>query len=435
MVSKHPLHRFIFLLFLHVWSSAKDTINNGFSIEVIHRDSPLSPFYNTSTTPFHRFMEAAQRSLARSRSYRSSFASTSSIQSTVYPDIADHLMKFSIGTPPVQVLVVMDTGSDLVWSRCKPCVDCIGRSVPLFDPQQSSTYIELSCDSPQCKALDASACDKRPKCKYTYGYGDGSSTSGVLSTETLTFDTTDGGTFSIHDVAFGCGHNNSISFSDHLYGLAGLGRQSYSLISQLGPYIGGKFSYCFVPFQENTSTSIMSFGDQAVFTGNDVVSTPLLGEDSGTFYYVLLEHISVGGMMLEVPPPKASGIGNMFIDSGTTVTLIDSKIFQQLKQALNGVVKLPPTTDPGKTFLCYNATSRDGFPTITFHFAGNADLVLQPLNAFTEPSPDGLVCLVMLPTDGMPIFGNTVQHNFHVSYDLVGKKVSFKPTQCSNVSN
>lgn len=65
-------------------------------------------------------------------------------------------------------------------------------------------------------------------CHYNYMYGDGSSTSGVFSTETITFGTGGGAT-----VAFGCGTNNLGSFSG-AGGLVGLGQGPVSLISQVG---------------------------------------------------------------------------------------------------------------------------------------------------------------------------------------------------------
>lgn len=356
------------------------------------------------------------------------------IRSVVLPNSANHLIQLSIGTPPVKVLAIVDTGSDLIWSRCKPCVDCIGRSVPAFDPNLSSTYRDLPCDSTFCKSLDPSACSKGPTCTYTYGYGDGStSTSGVLSTETLTFDsTTGGGSISIPSVAFGCSHNTSVSIDGHQVGLVGLGGQPISLVSQLGPSIDWKFSYCLVPFHENSSSSIMNFGEKAIVSGNNVVSTPLVPMEAKTFYYVTLESIRVGEIKIDAV--SSTGAGNMFLDSGTTVTLLNTRVFNELADAITSIVKLPRTKSAGgSTFVCFETTSRDGFPPLTFSFAGGADLVLHPLNAFTVPSRDGLVCLAMQATEGTGVFGNLAQQNFHVGYDLKARSVSFAATECSKM--
>ncbi|KAG0497430.1 hypothetical protein HPP92_002121 [Vanilla planifolia] len=214
-----------------------------------------------------------------------------------HPHYAEHFMRFSIGTPPVSVLAVMDTGSDLTWLRCTPCADCFGRDVHVFHPTASSTYETLpAIRSPaNCSTPTRAAGRKVP---YQYGYGDGSLTTGVISTETLTFDSTEGKQVSIPHVAFGCGHNNSRSFDAEMFGLAGLGGQSISLVSQLGPLAGGRFSYCLTPFRDNTSTSFMNFGGDAVIHGENVVTTALVEGGDQTFYFVTLQGVSVGNQRI-----------------------------------------------------------------------------------------------------------------------------------------
>lgn len=57
-------------------------------------------------------------------------------------------------------------------------------------------------------------------------------------------------------------------------GIVGLGNGPLSLITQLGPKIGYKFSYCLVPSYSNF-TSRLKFGDEATISeSNRVVSTP-----------------------------------------------------------------------------------------------------------------------------------------------------------------
>ncbi|KAH0469486.1 hypothetical protein IEQ34_001044 [Dendrobium chrysotoxum] len=399
---------------------------SGFTIQLIHKDSLLHPTTNLSTPHLTRLLAKASHSLSRSQA----LSSTSTILSPVIPHNADHLMKFSIGTPPVPVLAVMDTGSDLTWLRCLPCSDCLTRSVHLFNPFLSSTYQSLPPYSPKCKQFDPNTSPYTPTCSYKYFYGDGSFSSGFLSTETFTFESTKGEPISIPEITFGCGHNNSPSFDAELFGLAGLGGMSYSLISQLSPETGKRFSYCLSPFQDNTSTSFLSFGDKARVTGKNVVSTPLVAKEDKTFYFVTLEGISVGGRMVDA---RGTGEGNMFIDSGTTVSLIDSDVFEKLGDLITEVVRLAWKMDAGNTFKCYEARRREVFPDITFHFAGGADVVLEPLNAFTEPSEDGLVCLAMQATNGTGIFGNMAQQNLHIGYDIAGRNVAFAATKCAEL--
>ncbi|KAE9593625.1 hypothetical protein Lalb_Chr18g0045041 [Lupinus albus] len=46
-----------------------EALNEGFSVELIHRDSPKSPFYNSSETPFERMANAIHRSFERVKQF------------------------------------------------------------------------------------------------------------------------------------------------------------------------------------------------------------------------------------------------------------------------------------------------------------------------------------------------------------------------------
>ena len=45
-------------------------------------------------------------------------------QAQLIPYYGQHLMKASIGTPPVDIYDIIDTASDLVWTQCVPCDVC-----------------------------------------------------------------------------------------------------------------------------------------------------------------------------------------------------------------------------------------------------------------------------------------------------------------------
>lgn len=107
---------------------------------------------------------------------------------------------------------------------------------------------------------------------------DGSYSNGVVSTETIIFQSTSlGQTVSLPQIIIGCGQNNSGLFNEDGSGMIGLSRGSMSLISQMDSSIDGKFSYCLVPaFSQLNSSSKVSFGNNAVVSGATVVSTLLL---------------------------------------------------------------------------------------------------------------------------------------------------------------
>uniref|UniRef100_A0A5K1DJX8 Uncharacterized protein n=3 Tax=Nymphaea colorata TaxID=210225 RepID=A0A5K1DJX8_9MAGN len=84
----------------------------GFSIDLIHRDSSLSPLYDLSSTLAQRAEQAALRFMLRSRSIASWFANTTSmISSPVMAGPGELLMKLSLGTPSSLYWAILGTGS------------------------------------------------------------------------------------------------------------------------------------------------------------------------------------------------------------------------------------------------------------------------------------------------------------------------------------
>ena len=154
-------------------------------------------------------------------------------QAHLTPYKGQHLMKVSIGTPPVDIYGLTDTGSSLVWTRC-PCDVCYNQIHPKFNPKKSGTYSEISCQSEQCHLLlDEAACSPQNICNFNTGYASGLS-KGVLAKEKVTITSTSGQAVSF-DIAFGCAHNtDSFHYEGHATGIIGLGAGPSSFVSQIG---------------------------------------------------------------------------------------------------------------------------------------------------------------------------------------------------------
>ncbi|XP_065004227.1 aspartic proteinase CDR1-like [Musa acuminata AAA Group] len=410
---------------------------DGFRVDLIHRDSPRSPLYDPSSTAYDRVRAAAKRSALRpSRVARAGAGLTasggSSIEAPVVPDSAEYLMEVELGTPKFKVIAIVDTGSDLIWANCKPCTECYEQTPPLFDPKDSSTYLDLACDSQQCDELPVSGCSSDSKCQYQYSYGDQSQVVGNLASETFTFATTGSETISIRKITFGCSHQSSGTFSNRTGGLVGLGAGQLSLVSQLGSSIYAKFSYCLVPFSQTSATSKLVFGDGPALSGRNVSTTPLTIEES--FYYLTLNGISVGNTNISVTSPAASGSPNIIIDSGTTLNILSPDVVDGLAKAVKDVVDLPVANDPDLSSFaaCFDVSgSRDyTFPDITYNFEG-APLKLSPMNTFIEVAPD-VVCLAVYSSADVQIFGNVAQQNLHVEYNLGTSQLSFAHVDCTD---
>ncbi|XP_047965937.1 aspartic proteinase CDR1-like [Salvia hispanica] len=412
---------------LFTLSSYAASDNGGFTLDLLHRDPP------SGEARFRSIRSAIDRSFSR-KSYLLSKLNKGieSVDATITGANGEYVMKFLIGTPPVEQLGIADTGSDLLWTQCLPCTQCYKQDSPLFNPSKSRTFRPISCQSDLCQAAGSASCDDGNHCQYQVSYGDRSHTAGDVGTETISF----GGKINFPKVAFGCGHDNDGTFSQAGSGIVGLGGGAVSIVNQLRSTTGGRFSYCLTLLNANASSKI-SFGSDAVVSGSDVISTPLVKKSPDTFYYLTLEGFSVGDKRTEIGSSKAGfggsvEEGNIIIDSGTTLTFVPQEFYDGVEAALVEAIDAQRTSDPQGTFgLCYRVSGGQGIesPPLTVHFTG-ADVVVEAVSLFVEVS-EGLVCLTLVPSQELAIYGNLFQMNYHVGYDLVKGEVSFQKTDCA----
>ncbi|XP_059276457.1 aspartic proteinase CDR1-like isoform X2 [Lycium ferocissimum] len=390
------IHTFVFLAFFHLSlvSCQKITTNcrgNGFTLDLIHRDSPLSPCYNLSNTPFERLQNAFRRSFSRASFFKKKL---DALQSTIAPMLGEYFTKISIGTPPIDMLAIVDTGSDLTWTQCEPCVTCFRQLVPIFCPYNSSTYRIVGCNDKACQEIRPSTTTcKSNICNYEQTY------------------------------------------EDQTYSIGG-GR--VSIVNQMNQEIKGKFSYCLIPLLDSSptnsnATSHINFGDSADVSGLDVVSTPLIQKQQNSFYYLNLEGISVRNKTLEFKSSIVNSCdeGNIIIDSGTMLTYLPTDFYSVLEKTLVASINATRKDDPFGIFnVCYQSENGTiDAPKIAVHFT-NADVELSAMNTFIEVE-EGLICFTMVPDEETAILGNLAQMNFVIGYDLVASKVHFLPTDCT----
>ncbi|CAD5189056.1 unnamed protein product [Musa acuminata subsp. malaccensis] len=400
---------------------------NGLRLELAHVDS------NGNFSKLELLQRAALRSNHRMARLTAA-ASGNKVQAPVHAGSGEFLMDLAIGTPGLAFSAIIDTGSDLIWTQCKPCVECFSQPTPVFDPSSSSTFTKLPCSSNLCQALPTFRCGASG-CEYLYSYGDSSSTQGVLAGETFTFGTAN--PTSVSNIAFGCGDTNQGSGFSQASGLVGLGRGPLSLISQLGL---GKFSYCLTSLDESKNSPLL-FGSLADLGATAVRSTPLRKNPTQpSFYYVSLEGITVGGTRLQIPSStfalQEDGTGGLIIDSGTSITYLELAGYRQLKKAFLSEMQLP-VADGSETGLdlCFSLPSGSStveVPKLTFHFDG-ADLDLPAQNFMIMDSTTGLLCLTIMASSGLSILGNFQQQNIQILYDLKKEVLSFVPTQCDQL--
>ncbi|KAE9585021.1 hypothetical protein Lal_00018107 [Lupinus albus] len=418
----------ITLIQFSILSSAE---SNGVTIDIIHRDSPLSPYYNSSMTRSDVLINAAFRSISRAKSFKLNPSLNLADETIVIPNYGDYLMQIFVGNPPTKLTAIADTGSDVTWVQCLPCEVCYKQDDPIFDPRNSETHHVIPCDVITCRSLFIHSCGNGGECQYEAQYDSGSFSKGILSTDTISFNSNNGGQMvKYDDTIMGCGYNNVGNFKTMEGGVVGLGGGPLSLASQIGTKIGKKkFSYCLLPYDYSQGNSKMKFGVDTQTQRTIVFTTPLVIKFPSTYYYLSLESVSINGKLVK----PFQNVGNIVIDSGTTLTSLKSDLYDQVEAAIievtgsEGVVE----RDQAKPYkLCYRDGTVQNFPLISFYFF-DADYGLH----FTESNVFGKVgdfyCLLMISTEEHSILGNFQQVSFNIEYDLDQKTVSFAEADCT----
>lgn len=417
---------FVHLIFYTV--TATTIVNGGFSTHLIRKNSPKSPFRE------HKNYKVSRRLIG---------PNDPEAPIRIDPGDFEHIMKLSVGTPPFDVYLIADTGSDLLWTQCEPCKICYKTKFGTFDPRNSSTFKNITCRSRECSLLgesvprdSANKCKAKPtgNCIYTYSYADESYTQGPMGTETISLNTTKGEAVALKNILIGCGvENKEIGPTGNSMGLIGLGRGPLSFVSQIAPYVGGKkFSHCFV---SDDSDSKIYFGNGSEVSGEGVVTVPL--EDHETFYYVTVTGMSINN---DFVPFNSSGTtvkkGNMLIDSGTPFGRLPQEIFDHVAEQLQKAIPLKSFVkkENGMTSICFNSTTPLKAPAIAVNFEGGGKVPLKDDVLFVkENEKEDAYCFTYYGTDEKKgMIGGIHQIDLHLGFDLDTNVVHLKPTNCGD---
>ncbi|XP_038702584.1 probable aspartic protease At2g35615 [Tripterygium wilfordii] len=358
---------------------------NDFSVDLIHSDSLMSPRSRNEAKFFNSSIDDDDKKLV----------------SRLGPVQGTYLMKIYIGTPAVKMLAIADTGSDLIWIQCEPCPYCHRQDAPYFKPDRSDTYNELLYDTEFCKSLAKPKRGGLNRCLYNQTYKDETYSLGVLSSETFYLKSSASIKVPFPGSVFGCGHKNDLHSSNtRIQGIVGLGAGPLSLVSQIGT---DKFSYCLLP-RTSTASNKLKFGVGATISSlNKILSTPFTLGNRHSHYLVTLESISIENERVTTEESQ----GNIMMDSGTTLTMLDSSMYKKLTDKLIEVIGKSPVADPPEPLtFCYEADSisLDDLPEMTFGFSGG-DLALKLINTYYGYRRN-MICLTIVPTTHQQIFGS-----------------------------
>ncbi|EFJ22039.1 hypothetical protein SELMODRAFT_105896 [Selaginella moellendorffii] len=370
-------------------------------------------------------------------------------------------MQTKIGTPPREVLLLVDTASELTWVQGTSCTNCSPTKVPPFNPGLSSSFISEPCTSSVClgrsKLGFQSACNRSTgSCSFQVAYLDGSEAYGVIAREIFSLQSWDGAASTLGDVIFGCASKDLQRPVDFSSGTLGLNRGSFSFPAQIGSRsksgLSDRFSYCFPNRAEHLNSSgVIIFGDSGIpahhFQYLSLEQEPPIASIVD-FYYVGLQGISVGGELLHIPRSAFKidrlGNGGTYFDSGTTVSFLVEPAHTALVEAFGRrVLHLNRTSGSDFTKeLCYDVAAGDArlptAPLVTLHFKNNVDMELREASVWVPlaRTPQVVtICLAFVNAGavaqgGVNVIGNYQQQDYLIEHDLERSRIGFAPANC-----
>jgi hypothetical protein len=371
-------------------------------------------------------------------------------------------VSLAVGTPPQNVTMVLDTGSELSWLLCAPGrqgnASAAAARGASFRPGASATFAAVPCGSPQCSSRDLPAppsCDGASRrCSVSLSYADGSSSDGALATDV----------FAVGDApplrsAFGCMSSAYDSSPDGVAtaGLLGMNRGTLSFVSQASTR---RFSYC-ISDRDDAGVLLLGHSDLPFLPLN---YTPLyqptlpLPYFDRVAYSVQLVSIRVGGKPLPIPAsvlaPDHTGAGQTMVDSGTQFTFLLGDAYSALKAEFLKQTKpvLPALEDPNFAFqgafdTCFRVPAvrpppSARLPAVSLLFKGAEMSVAGDRLLYKVPGErrggDGVWCLTFGNADMVPltayVIGHHHQMNLWVEYDLERGRVGLAPVKCDVAS-
>lgn len=417
--------------------------------------------------PLHRHTPplSATQILTSDSQRLAAISSKSPISSAASLGSGQYLVTLQLGTPSQKLKLILDTGSDLIWTKCSACIDCTAHRRPgntAFLARKSTSFRPHHCYNSQCHlvphrkispfrnfAASAAVCNhtrRHSPCQYTYTYSDGSETTGFFSKETTTISTSSGDETEFKNINFGCAFHvagsslTGKSFSGAC-GVLGLGRGPISFSTQLGRIYGNIFSYCLMDYTLSPPPiSFLTIGNaenDSVLHFTPLVTNPL----SPTFYYITIKYVYINQSKLPIHPSvwrlDRFGNGGSVIDSGTTLTFLPMPAYDTILSAFDELLSdIPSPAEPTPGFdLCLDMTIAEEnvtFPSLRFELAGGAAFEPPPSNYFIETEP-GVMCWAVQPVGSVTdfaVFGNLIQQGFLFEFDRVKSRVGFSRHGC-----
>ncbi|CAN1328437.1 Aspartic proteinase CDR1 [Linum perenne] len=343
--------------------------SNAFPTRLIHRDSNRSPVEPISV----RAARTLQSSLTR-HTYISSLNDVNPQDGAdieLVEGINDNIfyVNFTIGSPPVQQLAVMDTTSNTLWVKCLPCSPCSrAPGITFFDPAKSKSFAPLPCGANGC-----SGC------------------TGILATEQLAFAQASYGDAAVvvPNLQFGCSSLVTESKEQEQFYMNGVLPLGFNGGDSFVGRLGGVFSYC--------------IGSVTLNITNDIIA------NMSHKYGVVID----SGAELSYLYTEAFDVVKAAISDMASTMLVQAPTKSVYELCYRGSV--------------YRAVRN--FPKMGIQFEEGAELVLDNFGMFIQVDDD-VFCFAFARSPTSSFIGMMAQQGYNVGYDLVGKRLHFQELDC-----
>ncbi|PWA96634.1 eukaryotic aspartyl protease family protein [Artemisia annua] len=364
------------------------------------------------------------------------------VTGNVFPTGYYHV-EVEIGNPPKPYWLDIDTGSDLTWLQCEPCVKCLPAPHKPYKPNKD----RVACMDPLCASVhwpETHSC-KSPKdqCDYEVQYADSGSSLGLLVKDWFPLQYINGSVAKPR-LAFGCGYNQEVPESmDPPYtdGVLGLGVGKTSIVRQL--YELGVTRNVVGHCLSTQGDGYLFFGDELI-PSSGVTWAPMSTTDLEKHYSLGTAELYVGG--------KTSGIKGLPIvfDSGSTYTYVNAEAYKALVTMLTNDIKgkkLYKANDDETLPVCWKGSKpfksiqdvKNLFKPIMLSFekSKNVRFQMDP-EAYLIISKHGNACLGILNgsevgLESVNLIGDISMQDKIIIYDNEKQQIGWAPANCNKL--
>jgi len=343
-----------------------------------------------------------------------------------------------VGTPYQIFDVQVDTGSSDLLIYGQGCQGCEG--VIRYTPQQSSSAFYISCQNPSYVCESCLSENGNSICAFTDTYGDGSSVSGYVVTDSFAV-----GNYRNVQISFGSIVQSTANFenppTNGIWGLAYPVLSSWhgepvfqSIVDQ--ELIYDSFSMCLYD-----GNAVMTMGvDYSSESGFSW--TPFTAE---SYYPVQITDFQFNGQSLNVPLSVYNAAPGCIVDSGTTLFLLPTQAFNTLVSTFSGYCSSVNLIGicgavSGQTLwdnYCYSMAPSDRakFPDLQIYVSGTSTPIVVSSNQYLYPQQNNW-CMGIADSGGNGmLLGDIVMSGYHIVFDRSAQRLGFGSlTTCPTVN-